>query len=130
VSDDINPAGDSKYGRQFLDSYLQAMGGAWHSLDDEARLLADPTAYAIEKGLPVEAGAVVRLDRTQPDGLYTADQLVHDWTATPGEHILHIPTEELIADADLSDEDLELVAGGDAAPGPNNINVNVACYVG
>jgi hypothetical protein len=113
---------DSKYGKEFLDNYLQAMGSAWRSESEEAKLVANPTAYAAEKGLPVEPGAVVKLDRTQPDSLFTADQLIHDWAARPGEHILHVPAEELITEADLSDDELETVAGG--------TDVNIACYVG
>ena len=122
----------TEYGQGFLDNYLQAMGHAWRFSDEEAKLLADPTAYAIEKGLPVEEGAVVRLDRTQPDGLYSVEQIVADWTADPGQPILHVPAEELLAEGDLSDEALEPVAGGTSAPvkSPNNNNVNVACYVG
>lgn len=114
---------DSKYGKEFLDNYLQAMGSAWRSVDEEAALVADPTKYAVEKGLPVEPGAVVKLDRTQPDSLFTSEQLVRDWTATPGEHILHVPAEDLITEADLADAELEAVAGG-------AISINIACYVG
>ena len=116
-----------KYGQEFLDNYLQAMGKAWRFPDEEAKLVADPTAYAKEKGLPVEPGAVVELDRTQPDGLYTIEQIVADWTANPGHPVLHVPAEELLAAGDLSDEALETVAGGVAK---SNNNVNVACYVG
>lgn len=112
---------DSKYGQEFLDTYLQAMGSAWRSEAEEAKLVADPTAYAVEKGLPVEPGTVVKLDRTQPESLFTIEQLVRDWTAKPGEHILHVPAEELITEADLTDAELETVSGGD---------INIACYVG
>ncbi len=120
---------NNEYGQEFLDSYLQAMGSAWHIPGEEAKLLANPTAYAIEKGLPVESGALVKIDRTVPESLFSVDQLVQDWTATPGEHILHIPAEELITETDLTDAELELVAGGAASTKPN-INVNVASYVG
>jgi hypothetical protein len=111
---------DSKYGRKFLDNYLLLMGTAWRSEAEEAKLIADPTTYAVEKGLPVEPGAVVKLDRTQPDSIFTAEQLVADWTAKPGEHILHIPADELITEADLDEAELETVAGG---------TVVIACYV-
>jgi hypothetical protein len=117
---------DSQYGREFLDNYLQVMGSTWRTEGEEAKLLANPTEYAIEKGLPVAPGAVVRLDRSQPDSLFTVDELIRDWTLTPGEHVLHVPFEELIGEADLTDAELETVAGGEAAP---NINVVVACYV-
>ena len=81
-----------------------------------------PTAYAASKGLPVEEGAVVTLDRSQPDGLFTVDTLVRDWLANPGHPILHIPGEELIAEADLTDAELETVAGG--------LTIVLACFVG
>ena len=113
---------DSKYGKEFLDTYLQVMGSAWHSEADEAKLIANPTAFATAKGLPVEPGSVVKLDRTQPASLFTADQLIQDWTATPGEHILHVPAEELISEADLTEDELETVSGGAN-------NVVIACFV-
>jgi hypothetical protein len=113
---------DNKYGKQFLDNYLQAMGSAWRSEAEDARLVADPTAYAIAKGLPVAEGALVTLDRTQPDGLFTVETLIRDWLATPGHPILHVPGEELIAEADLTDAELETVAGG--------LTVVIACFVG
>jgi hypothetical protein len=112
---------DNKYGKEFLDSYVLLMGGVWRDKDEEASLLADPTAYAIEKGLPVDSGARVELDRRQPDGLFRSDQLVQDWTATPGVHILHIPAEELISESELTDSDLEMVSGG--------ITIVIACFV-
>jgi hypothetical protein len=108
--------------KEFLDKYLQVMGAAWRSESEEARLVADPTAYATAKGLPVTAGSVVQLDRSQPTSLFTGDQLVADWNATPGVHILHVPAEELISEADLTEGELETVAGG--------VTVVIACYVG
>jgi hypothetical protein len=114
---------DNKYGKQFLDNYLQAMGNAWRSEAEDAKLVADPTGYAIANGLPVEEGAVVTLDRTQPDGLFTVETLLRDWLATPGHPVLHAPSEELIAEADLTDAELETVAGGSTP-------VVIACYVG
>lgn len=106
--------------KEFLDKYLQVMGNAWRSESEEAALVADPTAYATAKGLPVEQGSVVQLDRTQPVTLFTGDQLISDWNATPGVHILHIPADELISEADLTEGELETVAGG---------SVIIACYV-
>ena len=113
---------DSKYGKEFLDTYLQVMGSAWHSEGEEAKLVANPTAYATQKGLPVAQGSVVKLDRTQPASLFTSDQLIQDWSATPGVHILHVPAEELISEADLTEDELEMVAGGAN-------NVVIACFV-
>lgn len=112
---------DSKYGKEFLDTYLKVMASAWHTEGEDAKLVANPTAYATQKGLPVELGSVVKLDRTQPASLFTADQLIQDWTVTPGEHILHVPAEEVISEADLTEDELETVSGGG--------NVVIACYV-
>jgi hypothetical protein len=84
--------------------------------------VANPTAYATQKGLPVAQGSVVKLDRTQPASLFTSQQLIQDWSSTPGEHILHVPAEELISEADLTEDELETVAGGAN-------NVVIACYV-
>ena len=113
---------DGKYGKEFLDTYLQVMSSAWHTEGEEAKLIANPTAYATSGGLPVEPGSVVKLDRSQPASLFTADQLIQDWTATPGEHILHVPAEELVSEADLTESELETVSGGAN-------NVVIACYV-
>lgn len=112
--------GKDKYGKEFIDNYLKVMSSAWRAEAEEAKLVADPTAYAAAKGLPVEQGSVVKLDRTQPASLFTADQLVQDWTATPGVHILHVPSEELISEADLTEDELEMVVGG---------TVVIACVV-
>jgi hypothetical protein len=103
---------DEKYGKEFVQAYVSLMGDVWRSEAEETRLLADPTAYAIEKGLPVDPGATVRLDRTQPDGLLKSSEVVRDWTASPGTHVLHVPAEEIISEGDLSDTDLELITAG------------------
>jgi len=113
---------ENAYGHEFTTTYLSLIGDVWHSKDEEAKLLRDPTAYAIEKGLPVASGATVELDRSQPDGLLSAETVVADWTRTPGRHVLHVPAEEIINAGQLSDAELELISAGD------NYN-NVICLV-
>lgn len=98
-------------GTAFTDAYLRLMDQIWHSSEEEARLVADPTAYARSKGLPVAEGAVVKLDRSQPEGLLRSDEVIADWTATPGVHILHAPAEEILA-SELSEDELEMVGAG------------------
>ncbi|WP_322754150.1 hypothetical protein [Frankia sp. Cas3] len=75
----------------FVEKYTELLLAAWR--DDAAlgRILTNPAAAAAEFGLPVDAGATVRVDRSQPENLYTKDEVVRDWTATAGVHILHIP---------------------------------------
>jgi hypothetical protein len=109
---------EDTYGKQFLNTYLNLMGEVWHSDEEEAKLLRNPTAFAIEKGLPVMPGATVQLDRSQPEGLLRSDDVIRDWTSTPGTHVLHVPAEEIINTGELTDNELELVSAG----GNNNIN--------
>jgi hypothetical protein len=106
-------SGMDQYGKDFINTYLNLMGDVWHSEEEEARLLADPTVYAIEKGLPVQPGATVQLDRSQPDGLLRSDDVIRDWTQTVGVHVLHVPAEEVINTGELTDTELEMVGAGD-----------------
>ena len=109
----------------FLSKYTANMGKVWQDEAEEQKLLADPRQYAIEAGLPVAHGAEVVLDRGQTDGLFPASQLVADWTATPGRHLLHVPNAPLVDISELDEKELETVSGGAAAP-----VVVIACYVG
>jgi hypothetical protein len=110
---------ENEFGSEFVTAYLNLMGDVWHSQEEEARLVQDPTAYASEKGLPVASGATVRLDRTQPEGLISAEEVIRDWTATPGVHILHVPAEEIVNAGQLTEAELEMIGAGDTY----NINI-------
>ena len=96
----------------FVRNYSHLMLGVWKDDSELSRLLADPTGYATEKGLPVASGATVTVDRSQPESLFTKDQVVADWTKTPGRHILHVPEAPLVDMGELTEEQLETVAGG------------------
>jgi hypothetical protein len=109
------------YGPAFIRSYSQVMTGVWTSEAEERRVEADPTAYAIEKGLPVTPGSTVRLDRSQPAALFTHDEIVEDWTRTPGIHVLHIPETPLVDVNELTEAELDAVGAGMAES--NNINI-------
>jgi hypothetical protein len=115
---------DTKYGQEFIGSYVGLMHDVWRSKDEEARLLADPTAYAIAKGLPVDPGARVKIDRSQPGDLYLPDEIIRDWTAVPGEHVLHVPAEDLISDADLAEGSTGFGVGT-----PVEACIVIACFV-
>jgi len=106
------------YGPEFTLAYSTLIGDVWGSDAEEAKLQQDPTKYAKEKGLPVEAGAVVRLDRSQPDGLLKRSELVRGWSETPGTHILFVPEHALIDPSELTEGELDLIGAGD-----NNNNV-------
>jgi len=112
--------------KDFFDRYTSLMVSVWQSEGTERELEADPTAQAIAMGMPVSPGAVVVLDRTQPDGLFSKEQLIADWNAQPGRHILHVPAAALIERDELDDRDLDNVSAGVAS----SVNVViVACVV-
>jgi hypothetical protein len=115
---------DTEYGPSFIRTYSNLVADVWRSDEEEARLTADPTAYAIEKGLPVAEGATVVLDRTQPEGLYHRDTIVEDWTKQAGVHVLHVPAIPLVDLDELSDAELDAVSAG-LASADNNNNVFV-----
>jgi hypothetical protein len=112
---------DSDFGPAFIRTYSNVMTGVWTSEAEERRVEADPTAYAIEKGLPVTPGSTVRLDRSQPATLFTHDEIVEDWNKTPGVHVLHIPETPLVDVNELTETELDAVGAGLAAGNNNNI---------
>jgi hypothetical protein len=107
--------------QEFSNTYLAMFNKLWADDNEIDRLRANPRQYVTDVGLPVEAGREVRVDETPMDGLYTTEQLLQDWTGTPGVHILHAPPAPSFDPAELSDADLDAVAAG----GTNII----ACYV-
>src|SRR5690242_15071590 len=101
-------------GSTFIRNYSLLLAAVWGSEAEAAKLIADPTAYASSKGLPVDPGAVVRVDRTPHEGLFLKDEVIADWTASPGVHLLHAPAAPVVDLDDLDDADLDSVnAGGD-----------------
>lgn len=96
---------------QFLKDYNALIIGVWQNDGEEARLIADPTAYAKQHGLPVEDGKTVVLDRTQPNGMLIGSKLVEAWNSD-GQHILRVPAVPLIDFDELSEEELESATGG------------------
>jgi hypothetical protein len=101
-------------GSVFIRNYSLLLAAVWGNEAEAAKLAGDPTAYASSKGLPVDPGAVVRVDRTPHEGLFRKDEVIADWTATPGVHVLHAPAAPVVDLGDLDDADLDAVnAGGD-----------------
>jgi hypothetical protein len=99
-------------GTQFINDYSQLLITVWTDEAEAARLAADPTAYAREKGLPVAEGSVVRVDDSAHDGPFTQPEIVGGWTATPGVHVLYVPATPIVDVAELEDADLEAVSAG------------------
>ena len=105
-------SGTEELGFSFIKNYSSLLTTVWTREDEAAKLAEDPTAYAREKGLPVEAGAEVRVDSTPHEGLFHKDEVVTDWTATPGVHILHVPATPVVDLDELQDADLDAVTAG------------------
>jgi hypothetical protein len=110
--------------QEFIDGYTSLLISSWTSEEERAQLLADPAAYAAGKGLPVEPGAVVRVDETAHDGLFTQEEVASAWSGTPGVHTLLVPATPLVDLDELDEADLEAIAAGSV-----NVNVNVYAVV-
>ncbi|MGH3263704.1 MAG: hypothetical protein ACRDNS_17125 [Trebonia sp.] len=106
--------------QEFIDSYTSLLIASWTKEEERARLLADPAAYAAMKGLPVGQGAIVRVDESAHDGLFTPQELMAAWSETPGTHVLLVPATPVIDLDELDEADLEAIAAGKL-----NVNVNV-----
>jgi hypothetical protein len=96
--------------KQFLRDYQSLLLRVWQDTGEEAKLVADPTSYARESGLPVAAGKTVVLDRSQPQGMLIGSKLIQAWNSD-GTHVLHVPATPLINFDELTEEELEAVSG-------------------
>ena len=99
-------------GISFIKNYSSLLTAVWTSESEAAKLAEDPAAYAREKGLPVEAGAIVRVDSTPHDGLFRKDEVIAGWTAAPGVHTLLVPATPVVDLNELQDADLDAVTAG------------------
>lgn len=99
-------------GSAFIRNYSLLLAAVWGDEVEAAKFTSDPTAYASAKGLPVDPGAVVRVDRTPHEGLFLKEEVIADWTASPGVHILHAPAAPVVDLDDLGDADLDSVNAG------------------
>jgi hypothetical protein len=117
MTDDTSP-------KSFERAYSDLLINVWRDENEMRKLLANPTQYATEVGLPVAAGATViveGLDRTE---LPRKVEITENWNATPGRHVVIVPREPLIDLAELNDAELDLVSAGD-----NNNNVNSIFFI-
>jgi len=94
--------------KQFLRDYQTLILGVWQDSAEEPKLVADPTGYAKQHGLPVEAGKTGVLDRSQPNGMLLGSQLVQAWNGDT--HILRVPSTPPIDFDELNEEELQEVS--------------------
>ncbi|GAA1798782.1 hypothetical protein GCM10009682_20470 [Luedemannella flava] len=107
---------------EFTRKYVDLLVKVWRDEDEHNRIVADPTAYAIEAGLPVGPGEVVVLDRSDLEHLPTKDDVMAKWDESATTHVLIVPQTPLIDTAELTDAELDMAA----ALADNNTNVNVS----
>lgn len=93
--------------RVFLDRYRSLILSTWQDETVRDGVLADPTRAAIEAGLPVEAGSTVRVDPSRSQEFLDGDQILRDWTATAGTHLLHLPEQPAFDPSELTELDVE-----------------------
>ncbi|WP_432967398.1 hypothetical protein [Dactylosporangium sp. CA-233914] len=107
---------------EFTRKYVDLLVKVWRDEDEHRRLVADPTAYAIEAGLPVAPGDVVVLDRSQLEHLPTRTDVMSKWDEGATNHVLVVPETPLIDTAELSEAELDLAA----AVADNNVSNNIS----
>lgn len=103
----------SEFGGRFVRNYSQLLTKVWKDDKEMSALLANPTQYAINAGLPVANGNRVEVDRSAHEGLPTKTEIVEAWTARTGVHVLRVPQDAPVDLAELTDAELDTVAAGD-----------------
>jgi hypothetical protein len=98
---------------RFLRNYSMLLASVWSSDEELTKLLADPTRYATEKGLPVAEGATVEVLRTPGETMPSKAEVSESWSGTPGRHVLRIPETPPIDLGELTEAELDSVAAGD-----------------
>ncbi|MFE3199311.1 hypothetical protein ACWGR4_26940 [Embleya sp. NPDC055664] len=97
----------------FVRSYTKVLTAAWSDDEYASRLENDPRAALAEHGLELPAGASVRIIRNV-EGEPDLDGQVTLWEAgtVSGTYELRVPNSPQIELRELSEADLESVAGG------------------
>jgi len=96
----------------FIRSYSTLMLTMWRDDEERARLLADPTGYAAAAGLPVAPGSIVEVDTSACALPMSPEDVMADWSRTPGRHILHVPDASVAEHGELTETQLQSVAAG------------------
>jgi hypothetical protein len=98
---------------KFVQGYTQVLTNTWSDESYENRLLDNPREVLAESGLTVPSNAIIQIIRNIA-GEGTLEDQVKLWEAGPttGTYELYVPHTTQTAQVDLSETDLEAVAGG------------------
>jgi len=97
----------------FISGYTRVLTRAWSDDDFARRLRAQPQAVLAENGLPTGAGTVVEIVRSRDaDPDLEAQIALWDTGAATGRYVLYVPDMPQVETRELSEADLEAVAGG------------------
>ncbi|AKU15598.1 hypothetical protein [Luteipulveratus mongoliensis] len=101
----------------FVGAYTRTLIAAWSNEEFAAKLESDPRPALAENGIELPADAKIKVDRSDPsDGhqgtLDTQVALFEEGQKT-GVYEFHIPTSPQVDMAELNEDELAGVAGGD-----------------
>jgi hypothetical protein len=97
----------------FISAYTRVLTQAWSSDEFAHRLVRDPRAVLHENGLVTPVGAQVEIVRSRDaDPDLEAQITLWDNGAASGRYVLYVPDMPQIETRELSEEDLDAVAGG------------------
>jgi hypothetical protein len=109
---------------EFVTNYAKLLTSAWTDESFANRLTSDPQAVLSESGLPVSSTATVDIIR-ETSGEGDLDEQVRLWEQgeSTGHYKLYVPKTPQIEEGELSDAELEGVAGA----GDTSVTVCCCC---
>jgi hypothetical protein len=109
---------------EFVANYAKLLTNAWSDESFANRLTSDPNAVLAESGLPVSSTATVDIVR-QTSGEGDLDEQVRLWEQgeSSGHYTLYVPATPQIEEGELSEAELEGVAGA----GDTSVTICCCC---
>lgn len=104
---------DSRERYAFIGAYTRILSQAWSSEEFTERMVREPRTVLAENGLDTPADAVIEIARSRDAGpdLEAQITLWHNGFSS-GRYVLYIPDMPQIDTREISEEDLDAVAGG------------------